>query len=211
MSFVSRFVSVLAILIFGVCLLPKMVLATPESDLVACTALCPVEAADAPCHSACSDAYQSANGSGPIVITITGTPSHGFADIVGANGRPAIGLIFANICAGPKPTTGDDSCECRAVGRCSLDNILQLFVNVTTLILGVIGSLVLLMFVYGGFLWVTSRGEAKRVEKGKDVITQAVIGFAIVVLSYSMINFLIAALAGDKPGATLEETIGNLD
>ncbi|MEK7183652.1 MAG: pilin [Patescibacteria group bacterium] len=143
---------------------------------------------------------------------------HGYQDIFGTgpNGEGAIGLIFINICAtGPAPegTTGTPQCPCRDSGNCTLDDVLQVFVNITILILGIIGSVILLMFVYGGFLWVTSQGDAKRIENGKNTITHAVIGFAIVLLSYSLITFLIASLAGDQVGSedsdTLEEVIDN--
>ena len=141
---------------------------------------------------------------------------HGYDDIVGAGDKEAIGLIFVNICSDARPAEGTtDPCECRGKGECSLDDVLQVFVNITTLILGVIGSVILLMFIYGGFLWITSRGEAKRIEKGKDTITHAVIGFAIILFAYSLINFLIAAWAGDTSsealGGTYEETIDNAD
>lgn len=143
----------------------------------------------------------------------TGTPAQGFDQLVGTgnDGAGAVGLVFLNICEGPAPVEGGpaDTCTCRSEGRCDLDDIMQLFVNISILILGVSGSLVLLMFIYGGFLWVTSRGDAKRIEKGKETVTQAVIGFAIIVLSYSIINFAIAALAGDQAGSTIEETIDN--
>jgi hypothetical protein len=145
---------------------------------------------------------------------ITGDPTAGFTDIVGtdAQGSGAVGLIFANICTNAAPPEGQkDSCACRGSGECSLDNILQVFVNITILILGISGSVILLMFVYGGFLWITSRGDAKRIEKGKDTLTHAVIGFAIIILSYSMINFLIATLAGDAPSETISETIDKAD
>ena len=141
-------------------------------------------------------------------------PAAGFDEIVGNDGQGggAVGLIFANICESPPPSEGGtDSCDCRREGRCDLDDIMQVFVNVTIFILGISGSVILLMFVYGGFLWVTSRGDAKRIEKGKDTITHAVVGFAIILLGYSMINFLIAALAGDAPSETIEETIDNAD
>lgn len=120
------------------------------------------------------------------------------------------GLIFAGICADEGPDVEGQStyCACRAAGQCSLDNMMQIFVNITELILGIIGSLILLMFIYGGFLWITSRGDAERVKKGKDTVTNAVIGLAIILLSYSMINFVIAALAGlETPGANLEDTL----
>ena len=134
------------------------------------------------------------------------------ATTAGYNNILLDGIIFANMqddCE--NAVVGDcvTKTQCQEAGQCSLDQILQVFVNITILILGISGSAILLMFVYGGFLWITSRGDAKRVEKGKDTITHAVIGFAIIVLSYSMINFLIAALAGDAPGESLEETIEN--
>lgn len=145
----------------------------------------------------------------------TGTPQQGFDQLVGSGntGEGAVGLIFLNICEGPAPKEGAgvDPCDCRREGRCDLDDIMQIFVNVSILILGVSGSLVLLMFIYGGFLWVTSRGDAKRIEKGKETVTQAVIGFAIILLSYSIINFVISALAGDQPSGTIEETIDKAD
>jgi len=141
---------------------------------------------------------------------------HGYQDIFGTGprGDGAIGLIFINICSSAPPAPGvQDDCVCRDSGNCSLDDILQVFVNITILILGLIGSIILLMFVYGGFLWITAQGEAKRIEKGKDTITHAVIGFAIILLSYTLISFLIASLAGDQVGEddsdTLEEIIDN--
>ena len=139
-------------------------------------------------------------------------PTAGYDDIVGTGSSRSVGLIFANICSGPRPVAGQpggEACACRDEGRCSLDNVMQVFVNITVLILGVSGSVVLLMFVYGGFVWVTSRGDAKAIERGKDTINHAFIGFAIIILSYSLINFLIASLAGDAPSATIEQTVKN--
>jgi hypothetical protein len=136
----------------------------------------------------------------------------GFEDIVG-DGTPgsSIGLVFTNICTSPKPTTEGqvDTCACRAEGKCTLDNMLQIFVNISIFILGICGSIILLMFIYGGFLWVTSRGDADRIKKGKETVTNSVIGLAIILLSYSIINFVIAAFAGNAltPGATIEKTL----
>jgi hypothetical protein len=147
-------------------------------------------------------------------VTTNTDPTAGLDAIVGTNaqGAGAVGLIFANICDNPEPAAGtDDTCKCRDKGQCELDDVLQVFVNITILILGISGSVILLMFVYGGLLWITSRGDAKRIEKGKDTITHAVIGFAIILLSYSLINFLVASFAGDAASSTITETIDNAD
>ncbi|MCF7820278.1 MAG: pilin [Candidatus Pacebacteria bacterium] len=63
--------------------------------------------------------------------------------------------------------------------------------NVINAILGVVGSLTLLMFVYGGITWMTSSGAPEKVKKGKDILVWSVIGLAIIFFSYAMVNFVI--------------------
>src|SRR3989338_3836673 len=73
------------------------------------------------------------------------------------------GIIFAGIC--PSATA---PCECRDSGSCTLDHVLQVFVNLSTFILGISGAAVLFVFVYGGFKWGFSRGDTKWVTAVKD-------------------------------------------
>lgn len=62
--------------------------------------------------------------------------------------------------------------------------------------LGLSGAVALLMFVYGGFMWLISAGDAKKVQKGKDTFTYAVIGLVIIFTAYTAVNFIIDALQG---------------
>ncbi|MBU2542308.1 pilin [Patescibacteria group bacterium] len=62
----------------------------------------------------------------------------------------------------------------------------------------VTGSLFIALVVYGGFLYVTSRGEEEKVKKGKNIITMAIIGLAIVLFSYSITMFIGTKLTGNK-------------
>jgi hypothetical protein len=124
------------------------------------------------------------------------------------------GLIFANICENRSSSTSTQkSCACRDTGDCSLSDVLQIFVNISIAILGICGSVALLVFMYGGVVWVTAMGEAKKIALGKDILTKAVMGLAIIFGSYAFINFIIAGLAGDidnsAPGTKLEDTINN--
>ena len=50
------------------------------------------------------------------------------------------------------------------------------------------------MVVYGGILWMTSRGDAKMIQKGKDTLTWAVLGLAVIFASYAIVNALITGL-----------------
>lgn len=76
----------------------------------------------------------------------------------------------------------------------SLVCALQTFGNIAQLILGLSGALVLVMFVWGGFQWLTAFGDPKKVDSGKTIIRNAIIGLAIVLVSGSLINYGMAFL-----------------
>ncbi len=61
-------------------------------------------------------------------------------------------------------------------------------------ILSVVGSIALLMFVYGGVLWITSFGEPARVEKGKKILVWTVLGLALIASAYVIVNALLLGL-----------------
>ena len=66
--------------------------------------------------------------------------------------------------------------------------------------LGVLGSVTLLFFIYGGFVWITAAGNTQRIEQGKKVLEGALIGLIIVLSSWLIIYFITAALTGTMPG-----------
>jgi hypothetical protein len=61
--------------------------------------------------------------------------------------------------------------------------------------MGIMGSIVLLVFVYGGFLWLTSAGNQDRVKKGTDTMLWAAIGVFIIFASYAILSTILTALA----------------
>lgn len=63
--------------------------------------------------------------------------------------------------------------------------------KLTRFALGIVGALFLLYFIYGGFMWMTAAGEAERVKKATQTLSQSIIGIAIVVFSYSIIGFIL--------------------
>ncbi len=63
-------------------------------------------------------------------------------------------------------------------------------------LLGVSGALALLMFVYGGMLWIISGGSAEKIKKGKDTLVWATFGLAIIFMAYTLVEFVIKAFAG---------------
>lgn len=57
-------------------------------------------------------------------------------------------------------------------------------------ILGTVGILFFLLMVYGGYLWLTSRGAEEQVTKAKNIIMTAVIGMVVVVAAYAVTTFI---------------------
>ncbi|MFA7365043.1 MAG: hypothetical protein WCZ12_01625 [Patescibacteria group bacterium] len=87
-----------------------------------------------------------------------------------------------------------------AMGDYELNDVLRVGVRVTKIILGVVGSLALLFFVYGGIMFLISAGSSDKVSKAKGIIVNAVIGLAIVFLSYLIVQFVMNALTATGRG-----------
>jgi hypothetical protein len=91
---------------------------------------------------------------------------------------------------------------CADNGECQLPQILGMAVTVADWILGVVGAVALLFFVYGGFVFILSGGNEQNVKKGKDILIGSIIGLAIVFASYLIVQFA-ASLLGVKVGQGL--------
>jgi len=95
----------------------------------------------------------------------------------------------------PECATARSSIPGQAPPVPTLTCMLQTFGRIAQLILGLTGSMALLMFVYGGFLLVTSAGSQEKVTKGKTVMTNAVIGIIIIMAAWSITAFILDNLA----------------
>ncbi|MFA5413566.1 MAG: pilin [Patescibacteria group bacterium] len=79
---------------------------------------------------------------------------------------------------------------------CGFNDFILLGINLTKMILGLVGSLALLFFIYGGITFMLAGGKSEAIDKGKKILTNAVIGVAIVLGAWIIVNFSIAALTG---------------
>ncbi|MBT4153149.1 MAG: hypothetical protein HOE53_00705 [Candidatus Magasanikbacteria bacterium] len=77
------------------------------------------------------------------------------------------------------------------------------------LFLSAVGIIFLVLMVYGGFLWMTARGEEAQVEKAKSTITAAVIGISIVVSAYAITTLITSRLI-DRSGSTPPPAAGQV-
>jgi hypothetical protein len=83
--------------------------------------------------------------------------------------------------------------ECACCGNCKIADFRLLIVTVAQKILEFTGSITLLFVVYGGFVWMTSGGNAEQVKKGHDILTGAAIGAIIVLGAWLIVNFILTS------------------
>lgn len=63
-------------------------------------------------------------------------------------------------------------------------------------VLGLIGALALLMFVWGGVLWVSAGGNDKRVTEATTILKNSFIGLLIILFSYTVVALVFGVLSG---------------
>ena len=81
------------------------------------------------------------------------------------------------------------------------DNTLDLKSNIINIINGVIGVLGLvcvIVVIIGGVNYMTSSGDAGKVKKAKDTILYGLIGLAVCILAFAIVNFVIANIIGNS-------------
>ena len=72
------------------------------------------------------------------------------------------------------------------------------FTKISNTLLLVIGIISVIMLIYGGFRYIVSGGDNKKVTDAKNTILYDIIGLIISLLAYAIINFVIAAITGQN-------------
>jgi len=90
-------------------------------------------------------------------------------------------------------------------GNCSISDILVVFGNLAEFLLGIVGAVALGFFVYGGFVFILSRGNKAEVDRAFGILRSAAIGVFIIFLSGVFVRFTTQALTG---GTSAIPTVG---
>lgn len=75
-------------------------------------------------------------------------------------------------------------------GYATLDQLTNVFVNVTSFISTFIGFALLLMLIRGGVGYITAQGDPKAVASARATITWALIGFIVVLAAYLIVALI---------------------
>jgi hypothetical protein len=106
--------------------------------------------------------------------------------------------LIPDECREGAPLEGCKSCpldqESRAGCCCDLSSVERTAVNVSQIILGVAGSVALVIFVIGGVIYITSGGSSDKVQKATSLLKGAVVGLAIILLAGLIIQTILTKL-----------------
>jgi len=62
--------------------------------------------------------------------------------------------------------------------------------NIINIVLSLLGVIFVILTVYGGFLYMTARGNEEQTKKALSIITQSLIGLIIVLSAYAISYFV---------------------
>lgn len=106
----------------------------------------------------------------------------------------SLSCVVGNVAHAQIPSQLIPNCDFYHGETYGLGAFVQLGVNVMKFIWGIAGSLALVMFVWGGFQWLTAAGEESKVKSGWATLINAGIGMIIVFGSWVAINTVVVFL-----------------
>ncbi|MBT6691716.1 hypothetical protein HOB10_05305 [Candidatus Parcubacteria bacterium] len=85
---------------------------------------------------------------------------------------------------------------CIKDGNCSLEDITLGFTYLIQMLLGGMGAIALLYFIWGGIQWLVSGGNADRVKRGQQIMINTLIALFIAFSSYLLTSFFVNDILG---------------
>ncbi|MFN3302066.1 MAG: Mbov_0395 family pilin-like conjugal transfer protein, partial [Patescibacteria group bacterium] len=69
-------------------------------------------------------------------------------------------------------------------------DLIALIFKIIQYLLSFLGVVAIVILIYGGYLWMTARGDEEKVRKAKKVLINGLIGLIIILLSYAIVSFV---------------------
>lgn len=78
-------------------------------------------------------------------------------------------------------------------------------VSVINTVLGILGVVAVVVIILGGITFLTSQGEANKVQKGKNTILYGVVGLVVALLAFAIVNFVMTSVFGGSGDGETDE------
>lgn len=84
--------------------------------------------------------------------------------------------------------------ECKECGNCTMCDILAVPIGIYRIMISFVGVGAMIMLLYGGTVWLMSRGEDQKIQQGKEIMSRTFFGMMLVLSSWIIVNTIIVAV-----------------
>ncbi len=107
-----------------------------------------------------------------------------------------VGVLFAGqVLAETDPAAGDSFKSIKTsatdLNPMNISGPSDLFANAINIMMAFIGSIAILLYIYGGFLWMSAAGNADRVGKAKTILIWTTFGAIAMGASYMIVKTVL--------------------
>lgn len=79
------------------------------------------------------------------------------------------------------------------------ENLLNFISNLIKVVLGLVGAILLVLIIYGGFTYATAAGSDEKVKKARNILTYAIIGIVIIAVAWIATDYIIGNILIGTP------------
>ncbi|MEK7496818.1 MAG: Ig-like domain-containing protein, partial [Patescibacteria group bacterium] len=83
--------------------------------------------------------------------------------------------------------------------------LVEIVANIINIFLGVLGVIAVVIIMYGGYLWMTAKGNEEQLEKAKKLLIDGAIGLAIILMAWGIASFIIGRIRDATGGGDGED------
>ncbi len=136
---------------------------------------------------------------------------------------PLMGVVFAQTNSpstqtqletpkGPGTSADQPLITCGNAGQdpCTVNDLNKLIQDILNLVFMFASFIVAAMFMYAGFLLITSVGDTGKIQKAKEIFRRVIVGFLIMMLAYLIVKNLVANLVGEGGSKEIKDLFMNL-
>jgi len=136
------------------------------------------------CPGSCIPANQCNTNNGSTIVN--GTNCSGTQ-----NGLPLVCCVLANNTNNTNNVNGANNTTAFSIPVQIPTTTDDFFKIIIGLLIYIVPTIVLFVFMYAAYLFMTSKGDPNQVKKAMNIIKWAIIGFIAVILSWSIKNFIV--------------------
>lgn len=83
-----------------------------------------------------------------------------------------------------------------------------LIISITNFLLALIGSVAVVYMVYGGYLYMTARGDSGQVSKATKAIWSSITGILVAIFAYTIVSVAVTGGQSSSPASTPAVNVG---